>query len=184
VARQQPISPWALHIPGTDGYYVGETGWWWEEDSEESTPQANVTVVASGTDTLDATGHLMVQVAVAPPAKGLPARATLEATVTDVNRQSVSGAASVTVHPAAFYLGAKPLGQSYLWKAGTPQDVAVIAVRPDGRRVPGVAIGGTIVRREWHQVVRERAGLSEEVGEWVSDTVARCGLVSTADSVP
>src|SRR3989442_978279 len=24
VARQQPISPWALRIPSTDGYYVGE----------------------------------------------------------------------------------------------------------------------------------------------------------------
>src|SRR5207245_2954553 len=121
VARQQPISPWALHIPGTDGYYVGESGWWWEEDWEESTPQANVTVVASGADTLDATGHLMLRVAVAPPAKGLPARATLEATVTDVNRQIVSGAASVTVHPAAFYLAAKPLGESYFWTAGSPQ---------------------------------------------------------------
>ncbi len=184
VARQQPISPWALHIPGTDGYYVGESGWWWEEDWEESTPQANVTVVASGTDTLDATGHLMLRVAVAPPAKGLPARATLEATVTDVNRQTVSGAASVTVHPAAFYLAAKPLGESYFWPAGSPQAVAVIAVRPDGRRVTGVAIRGAIVRREWHQVEREREGLSEEVGEWVSDTVARCDLTSSADSVP
>ena len=184
VARQQPISPWALHIPGTDGYYIGEAGWWWEEDWEESVPQANVTVVATGTDTLDASGHLTVRVAVAPPAKGLPARATLQATVTDVNRQSVSGAASVTVHPAAFYLAAKPLGKNYFWTAGSPQEVAVITVRPDGRRVAGVAIHGTIVRREWHQVVRERAGLSEEVGDWVSDTVARCDLTSTADSVP
>src|SRR5207302_281347 len=182
VARQQPISPWALHIPGTDGYYIGEAGWWWEEDWEESVPQANVTVVATGTDTLDASGHLTLRVAVAPPAKGLPARATLQATVTDVNRQSVSGAASVTVHPAAFYLAAKPLGKNYFWTAGSPQEVAVITVRPDGRRVAGVAIHGTIVRREWHQVVRERAGLSEEVGDWVSDaeawvTVEREGLI-------
>ncbi len=184
VARQQPISPWALHIPGTDGYYVGETGWWWEEEWEETTPQANATVVASGTDTLDATGHLTLHAAVAPPAKGLPARATLQATVTDVNRQSVSGAVSVTVHPAAFYLAAKPLGKSYFWTAGTPQEVVVFAVRPDGRRVTGVVVRGAVVRREWHQVVRERAGLSEEVGEWVSDTVARCDLTSTTDSVP
>src|SRR5204862_3306798 len=85
-------------------------------------------------------------------------------------------------HPGAFYLAAKPLGKSYFWTAGTPQEVAVIAVRPDGRRVAGVAIRGTVVRREWHQVVRERAGLSEEVGEWVSDTVARCDLTSAAHS--
>lgn len=184
VARQQPISPWALHIPGTEGYTIGETGWWWEEDWEEGAPQAHVTVVASGTDTLDATGHRTLRVAVPRPMKGLPARATLEATVTDVNRQNVSAAASVTVHPAAFYLAAKPLGASYFWTVGAPQEVAVRAVRPDGRRVAGVAVRGAIVRREWHQVVRERAGLSEEVGEWVSDTVARCALTSASDSVP
>ncbi len=184
VARQQPTGSWALHIPGTDGYYVGESGWWWE-DWEDLTPtQQNIQVIASGTDTLDATGHLVLRTALTAPTKGLPALATLQATVTDVNRQAVSATATATVHPAAFYLAAKPLGASYFWTAGTPQQVAVIAVRPDGRRVAGVAIRGAIVRREWHQVVRERAGLSEEVGEWVSDTVARCSFTSAADSVP
>jgi alpha-2-macroglobulin len=42
-------------------------------------------------------------------------------------------------------------------------------------------VQGTVVRREWHRVRRERGGLSEVVGEWVSDTVARC-TVTTADA--
>ncbi len=56
-------------------------------------------------------------------------------------------------------------------------------MRPDGARVAGVRIQGTVVRREWHQVRRERAGYGELVGEWVSDTVARC-TVTTAASAP
>jgi uncharacterized protein YfaS (alpha-2-macroglobulin family) len=184
VARQQPTGAWALRIPHIDGYFVGESGWWWE-DSEDAPPdRQGVQVIASGTDTLDASGRLELRTSLGQPVKGLPAQVTLQATVTDVNRQAVSASTSTIMHPAAFYLAAKPLGTSYFWTAGKPQQVVVLAVRPDGRRVSGVVIRGAVVRREWHQVVRERAGLSEEVGEWVSDTVARCSLTSAADSVP
>ena len=41
-----------------------------------------------------------------------------------------------------------------------------------------------MVRREWHSVRRDRAGYGELVGEWVSDTVARCTLTTAADTVP
>ena len=60
----------------------------------------------------------------------------------DVNRQTVSASASLVVHPADFYLGAKPEGEGYFWPAGTPVRVGVIAVRPDGVRVPGVRVSG------------------------------------------
>ena len=107
--------------------------------------------------------------------RGRPSRATLEATVVDVNRQTVSASASLLVHPADFYLGAKPEGDELLLVGGhAGHGSAVIAVRPDGGRVPGVRVTGTIVRREWHSVRRDRDGYGELVGEWVSDTVARC----------
>ena len=48
----------------------------------------------------------------------------------------------------------------------------------------GVPVSGAVVRREWHQVRRERDGDGELVGEWVSDTVARCALTSAADPAP
>jgi uncharacterized protein YfaS (alpha-2-macroglobulin family) len=57
-------------------------------------------------------------------------------------------------------------------------------VRSDGGRVPGVRVTGTVVRREWHSVRRDRSGYGELVGEWVSDTVARCALTTAADTVP
>jgi len=166
-------------IPRTEGYYLGDTGWWWEETSERQTVQ----VTASGTDTLDAAGRLSLRLPLGDPAKGRPALATFEATVKDVNRQTVSASASVLIHPAAFYLGTKPEGKGYFWTAGSPVSVSVLAVRPDGTRETGVSVQGTVVRREWHQTHREREGYGEVVGEWVSDTVARCPLVSAAEPV-
>jgi len=178
--RQRPMTPWELDIPGTEGYVVGETGWWWE-DTPDGTPFAGV--VESGSDTLDAGGRARLRVALPPPQNGRPARATVGATITDVNRQTVSTARSVTVHPAAFYIAARALGTSYFWSAGEEQRVAVLAVRPDGRRVGGVRVAAVLVRREWHRVQRERDGWEELVGEWVSDTVARCAVTTATEPI-
>ena len=167
-------------IPQTDGFYLGDTGWWWEEEDSDRRP---VQVTASGSDTLDPSGRLALRLPLAEPAKGRPALATFEATVKDVNRQTVSASASIVVHPAAFYLGVKPDARGYFWTAGTPVDLSVIAVRPDGKRETGIAVAGTVVRREWHQTHRQRQGYGEIVGEWVSDTVARCTLTTAQEPV-
>ena len=167
-------------IPQTDGFYLGDTGWWWEEEDSDRRP---VQVTASGNDTLDPSGRLALRLPLAEPAKGRPALATFEATVKDVNRQTVSASASIVVHPAAFYLGVKPDAKGYFWTAGTPVDLSVIAVRPDGKRETGIAVAGTVVRREWHQTHRQRQGYGEIVGEWVSDTVARCTLTTAQEPV-
>jgi uncharacterized protein YfaS (alpha-2-macroglobulin family) len=89
----------------------------------------------------------------------------------------------VIVHPADFYLAAKPLGDAYFWSAGTKEQVAVRAVRPDGRPVPRVKVDAVLTRREWHRVHRERGGYSEVYGEWVSDTVGRCAVTTATDPV-
>jgi uncharacterized protein YfaS (alpha-2-macroglobulin family) len=180
-ARQAPVSPWELDIPGVEDWYVGESGAWWDgEDSAEESAQ----VIASGVDTLDARGERALSVTLPETPRGRPARVTLEVGVTDVNRQAVGATRSVVVHPAEIYVAAKPLGASYFWQAGTPQSVGVLAVRPDGQKVAGVRVQGTVVRREWHSVRRERDGMSELVGDWVSDTVARCGLTTAEAAVP
>ena len=176
-----PTPPWDLHIPGLDRYYLGESGWWWEEwEGERVRNHARSTT--SGVDTLDAAGRLTLRLPVAA-VDGKPASTRLQASVSDVNRQVVAGAATVLVHPASFYIAARPLGNEYFWIAGKPQQVAVLAVRPDGRHVTGVKIRGTVVRREWHRVQRSRDGVDEQVGDWVADTVARCNLVSADDPV-
>ena len=168
-----------LNIPGVDRYYLGEHGWWWED---WDVTRSQVRTTATGMDTLDAAGRLTLRLPVSA-IQGRPANARIQATVTDVNRQTVSASATVLVHPASFYLAVRPLGTNYFWTAGSPQQIAVLAVRPDGRHVNGVRIRGTIVRREWHRVQRSRDGVDEQVGEWVADTVARCDLVSADDPV-
>lgn len=177
-ARQVPFDFWQLQIPNTDGFYFGDNGWWWEEGQGGGAIEA----LGQGSDTLDARGRREIRFATVPTVKGRPARAVIEASVTDVNRQAVAATASVLVHAASFYIGAKPLGQSYFWTAGQPQAVGVIAVRPDGRRVGGVKVRGTIVRQEWHQVHRTRGGYSEVYGEWVSDTVGHCDLMTNGSA--
>jgi uncharacterized protein YfaS (alpha-2-macroglobulin family) len=44
-----------------------------------------------------------------------------------------------------------------------------------------VDVTGVLIRREWHQVRRERGGYSEVVAEWVSDTVAQCRVVTATE---
>ena len=179
--RQEALLYGGVEIPGTDGFYFGDGGWWYEELAESRAP---VQVPATGLDTLDASGRLGLRLRLGSTERGRPARATVEATVTDVNRQTVSASASLVVHPAAFYVGVKPEGEDWFWAAGTPASLGVIAVRPGGERVTGVAVEGVVVRREWHQVRRERAGYAELVGEWVSDTVARCAVTTAGGSRP
>ena len=179
-ARSRRASGWEVEVPNTEGYYLGETGWWWEEGAGDYGPGQ---VVGQGEDTLDGQGRLALALAAPPPAKGKAAAVSFEATVTDVNRQAVTAGASVIVHPAAFYLGAKTTGDEWFWTAGKPREVAVIAVRPDGRRVAGVAVAGVLIRREWHRVRREREGYAEDVGEWVADTVGRCAVTTAAAPV-
>jgi uncharacterized protein YfaS (alpha-2-macroglobulin family) len=180
-ARQRTAGPWEYDIPNTEGFILGETGWWWEE--EQDMGPGSAAVLASGTDTLDATGHLTLAAAAPVPPKGKAAWVTLEATVTDVNRQTVSAQASALVHPASIYIGAKPTGTDYFWTAGKERTVSLVAVTPQGVRTPGVAIRGTLIRREWHRVRRDRDGAVEDVGEWVSDTVGRCAVTTAAQPV-
>lgn len=169
------VTPWELRIPGTERFSLTEARWWWEETS--SFPA----VVAQGADSLDADGALSLTQALPPAEAGQPYRATVTATIMDVNRQTASASAGALVHPAAFYLGARAAGDEYFWRAGRPHEAEVIAVRPNGARVPGVAVTGVLVRREWHRVRRERGGYSEIVGEWVADTVGTCAVTTTAD---
>ncbi len=182
-ARQRPLSPWELSVSGIEDYEIGDAGFSDDNTNGSVDDASAVRVFASGTDTLDATGRRDLRVALPRPTSSTGADVTVQATITDVNRQTVVASTATTVHASAFYIAAKSLGANYFWSAGTPQTVAVLAVRPDGARVPGVAVRGTVVRREWRQVRRVRSGLSELVGEWVSDTVGRCDLTTAKDPV-
>jgi alpha-2-macroglobulin len=171
-ARHAPVEPWELEIPGTEGWTVGRQAWSWIDTDEQ--PRGHPVALASGTDTLDAAGEHEVSVTLPAIEDGAARRVTLTAAVTDVNRQVVGSAASTVVHPAAFYVAVRAQGNSWFWREGQEEHLSVRAVRPDGAAQGAVDVRGTLVRREWHQVRRERNGMVQLVGEWVTDTVDTC----------
>jgi len=178
-ARQAEVGPWSVRIPGTEDYQLGEEPVWWSGEV-----YGGEQTVGSGVDTLDARGYRDLAVKAAPQPSGRPAMLTVAAEVVDANRQTVAATTTVMVHPADFYIGAKPREKGYFWSAGVPVRVDLVAVRPDGRSVPGVDVVGTVARREWHSVRRMRNGVHDEVGEWVTDTVAVCRISTGAAPAP
>lgn len=174
--RSRSLSSWELEIPGAEAYQVGRTARW-DDDAGES----GTRVLAEGVDTLDGGGRALLSAPLPVSQSGSAAQVTLVAAVTDANRQVVGGGASWLVHPAALYLGARVRGERWFWTAGTPVEIDVAAMRPDGTRLEGVEARGTVVRREWHRVRRVRNGYLQEVGSWVSDTVAQCVVRTTAE---
>ncbi len=169
--------PWGVSIPGAENFTVGASANWWEENQ-------SLQVSAQGSDTLDAGGQRQLRIPLPPTPDGRPATATVTATVTDANRQTVSAGVSMTVHPASFYIGARTSGNRWFWTADQPVTLELITVRPQGERLSGISVEGVIVRREWHTVRRTRDGQVDEIGGWVADTVAHCAVRTAADPVP
>ena len=77
--RQQSGVSGGPAIPGVEGYYLTESGWWYEELGDQPPP---VRVASSGIDTLDARGRLSLRLELGETERGRPSRATIEATVT------------------------------------------------------------------------------------------------------
>src|SRR5690606_20134175 len=177
--RRRLLDAWELDLPGADDFIIGDRSYGWLDDAAEPA----VKVLASATDTLGADGVLDLRMPL-EAASGRAAQASLVATVTDANRQTVAAATSITVHPAEFYIGARQRDGRGFWTAGTPVSLEVIAIRPDGERVAGVDVSGVLVRREWHQARRVRDGAVQQIGGWVSDTVATCRVRAAAGPVP
>lgn len=75
-----------------------------------------------------------------------PESYSFRTTVYDVNRQAQHAETSVTVHPAAFYLGLKPT--SHFAEAGQPLNVAVM-----GQTVAGKPVTKAPVQLKWNRVV-------------------------------
>ena len=179
--RRTTLSPDELAIPNADGWQVGDNDSGWDRTESR---QSQTDLLASGTDSLDRTGTQTVGTVAKLAENGRPARLLLVTTVTDVNRRTVGATTSSIVHPADVYVAAKPDGDSWFWTVNAPRTLQVLSVRPTGERVTGTRVDGVLIRREWHRVRRTRDGVTESLGEWVADTVARCTVVTTEASRP
>ena len=158
-----------------DGYVFGRRTAWWDE-----TPSAEE--VGRGTWTLDPQGHFAFEGGPARTEPDGPQIYTLEATVTDVDRQQVAGRASFPVHPAAFYIGVK--GPAGFATAGQAFPVSVVALAAaDERKVSVKDVEVKLVRKVWHTIKKHNAwGAYETISEQQDEVVGEpCRLSVSAD---
>lgn len=177
---REPVPAWELAVPGMEAWMLGDADDGWAGAERDAGPE----FLASGTDSLGRDGSLVLAVPTPTLAPGRAMRVTLATNVVDVNRRVVGARTASVMHPADVYLAAQVPGDAFFWRVGEDRVVQVAAVRPDGARTAGLAVQGTLVRREWHRVERVRDGVAEVIGEWVADTVARCRVTTTPAAVP
>ena len=140
-------------------------------------------LVAKGEGSLDRRGVLVVEHTVkeieaelggkkktspGAPAKGasegvpvLAASYTIEASVTDQNRQSIAARETFVVHPALRYVGLRSDREVY--RAGERARAQAVVVDLAGVRIPEIPLSIELVREQTHRRVIERDG------RWVYD---------------
>jgi uncharacterized protein YfaS (alpha-2-macroglobulin family) len=96
-------------------------------------------------------------------------RFTLSAAVTDENGQGAAGSATVTVHPASYYVGVRPA--QYVAREGLNASIELVTVDPDGRVVGGRAVVVTVYDREWITVKEDIPGGGRRYRGEVKDTL-------------
>jgi alpha-2-macroglobulin len=101
--------------------------------------------------TLQNTGDLPLSLETRRDA-GLPYIYSLEGDVEDVSRQHIANRASVTVHPAPWYVGLRR--PSYFLDQKTGLKTEVVTVRTDGVVVPGITVDVTLTQIQWTSVRR------------------------------
>jgi hypothetical protein len=101
--------------------------------------------------TLQATGDLPLTLETRREA-GVPYIYSLEGDVEDVSRQHIANRASLTVHPAPWYVGLRR--PAYFLEQKTGLKTEVVAVGLDGAAVPGVPVDVTLTQVQWTGVRR------------------------------
>jgi len=105
---------------------------------------------------------------------------SLSATVTDENRQAISGSASFVVHPATLYVGLR--SDSMVLKEGEQTTVQAVLVDLKGERVAGKPITVDILRRETVRDAVEKNGRWAFSYETKDIEVSTCNITSKAVS--
>ena len=164
---------------GFEGFEFGswENYYWWTERYLETTH------VASGDGQLDPTGALPIELDLPVTESPRPEVVNIEAEVTDLNGQVITGRGQANLHPSDFYIGLKR--NDYLVETNKPFDLQVIAVAPDGEPVVKRAVKVELKRRVWTSVRKKGAGGGYT---WVTETSdevrGSCAIKTEATPVP
>lgn len=138
--------------------------------------------VAEGRGELDRAGTFPVTLARVESRDGWPTRLEVEGEVTDLDRQSSAGRASLLVLPGEVVVGVKRPGYFVQAASGVQSAVAVLA--PDGSARPGMAVKVKLVRRHWESVRRrEVSGRYVFESRPVQTVVSEEAVTSAAEPV-
>ena len=163
-------------VPAGRGEYTfGARTWGWD-DGEPATQGG---LFASGEGKTDDAGVFAVKAGIAEAPGLRPWSYTIEAEVSDVDRQRIAARTEIVVHPAAAYVGLKT-AEGFL-EAGRPTSIALIAAAPNGELVPGLPLTLTIKERAWKSIrKKEGGGQWFTVSEPVETEVSTCAVESAA----
>ena len=156
-------------VPGLPaGFSIGET-----YVGGETPPGRSETI--NGIDTLDATGTVQLRIATRPGNTAWPARVDVSVSVDDLNRQAVSSEESIVLHASNLYVAVRDSSPSWYWLPNEPRRFEVLAVRPNGDRVPGIRTKVIVVRyrRTFESTLDESAR-----ARWAVDTLVRASVTS------
>jgi len=150
-------------------------------DAAMTGPRASESLT-HGSAKLDGQGHFVIGVKPDHGAQAGPMRYTVDASVTDVDRQVYAGKLSRVIHAADFYVGmAAPARR--IATAGDTLAIPVVAVTPDGAARAGASVTVSLERIDYHGVTRlEREG-AQRITRPVATTVARCEVTTRATAV-
>lgn len=127
---------------------------------------------------LDGQGLLRMKQALKFPDQLYPESVSVEASVTDPARRTISGRAAALVHPGEFYVGVR-VPETFV-QGGANVKPSVIAVTPDGRRLER-KVKLELYERRWTTAREDRGGPHlETVSRPVDKVVGRCELSTTA----
>ncbi|MBI2892360.1 MAG: hypothetical protein HYY06_02330 [Deltaproteobacteria bacterium] len=137
--------------------------------------------ILSGQGLLDARGRLELRVRLRPDERETgPCDYTIEAEVTDSNRQTVAGRSEITAHPAPVYLGLRT--PSWVVTAGARSHAEMVAVDVAGGVKAGLDVRVEMLRRRvegrWE---RDAAGMWRRSQTVHEEHVSECTLRSAAD---
>lgn len=164
-------------VPGAEGAVTGAEVY----DAAFDERASRSSLLAHAEVKLDARGAFSLTEKLALPGQLGPELVTLDAEVTDVSRQALSGSSSVVVHPAEFYL-ALETPESYFVDAPGAFRPRLVAVTPSGQRLTGQAITLELIRRRW-TLARQGSGDDvQTVSKVVDDVVGSCSFRTTAQA--
>ncbi len=168
------LNPSSFVPPGYKDYVFGNQIDRWERYEEQESR-----LIHSGEATLNKQGKYEISANLIPEKEKDSVLATLEATVEDPGRRSVSTRIETMVHRGEYYIGLRP--SAFLHEKGKELTVEIISTTPDGNLIPSQEIVLKLLRREWHSV--KKAGIGGY--RWISekkDTEIETKELRTGDS--